>query len=225
MSRSAAGAESYAAVWREPGGAIASGKVTLDRDAIRLQGTTREGHLSRREIPYAEIAGVRIGREPGEQVNSRRTLVLERISAPPLLLDVVGAGTLFELADLLAALTLEHRDRYERIVLVLPLDEQTIEQARALVASGPTFDPAEAGLERHEVFFTDREAVFLFEGPDVSNAVQRLAGDQSVFRSAVEWRLLLTAAPRLARPAYSWPDRTSSPSDARAAGQARPLAL
>lgn len=206
------GGESYAAIWREVGGQIAHGKVVLDRDLLRLEGSSGEG-LSRREIRYTEIRGVRVGREPGERLNSRPTLVLERTSAPPLQLDVLGTGMLFELADVLAALTLEHKERYERVTLVVPLKENVIDQAQALIAGGPPFHPEEKGLQRHEVFLTDREAVFLFEGPNVDDVVQRLARDPGAWRAAVKWRPLLAGAPRLARSAYSWqrPAPTTTP--------------
>jgi len=195
--------ESYAAIWRAPGGQVAHGKVVLDRDMLRLEGSSAEG-LSRREIRYTEIEGVRVGRGPDERLNSRPTLVLERRSAPALQLDVLGAGMLFELADVLAALTLDRQERYERVTLVVPLKRNVLEQARALVAAGAPFDPEEQGLQRHEVFLTDREAVFLFEGLAAGDVVQRLARDPGAWRAAVKWRPLLAGAPRLAESAYSW---------------------
>jgi hypothetical protein len=196
--------ESYAAIWRESNGAIAHGKAELCPQALRLDGVAAGGQLSRREIPYTEIEGVRIGREAEERLNSRPTLVLERASAPPLQLDVLGAGMLFELADLLAALTIDRRERYQRVTLIVPLKEQAIEHARTLVAEGPPFDPEEKGLERHEVFLTDHEAVFFFEGPNAADIVQRLARDPNAWRAAVKWRRLIAAAPRLAHSAYAW---------------------
>jgi hypothetical protein len=206
--------ESYAAIWREPGGAIAHGKAVLSPQALRLDGVAADGRLSRREIAYTEVDGVRIGRGPGERLNGRPTLVLERVSAPPLQLDVLGAGTLFELADLLAALTLARRERNEPVILIVPLKQHALEQARALVAEGPPFDPEAKGLERHQVFLTDHEAVFLFEGPNASDVVQRLARDPAAWRAAVKWRPLLAGAPRLAHSAYTWQrpaDTTRSP--------------
>ena len=74
----------------------------LDHDALRLEGMTGDGLVSRRRIEYEEIRGVRIGRTPTERLNGRPTLVLERASAPPLQLGVLGAGMLFELSDVLA---------------------------------------------------------------------------------------------------------------------------
>jgi hypothetical protein len=196
--------ESYAAIWREPTGTIARGKAELNPHALLLDGVAAEGQLSRREIPYTQIEGVRIGRTPEERLNSRPTLVLERASSPPLQLDVLGAGMLFELADLLAALTLERRERYERVTLIVPLKNDRVEQARALIAAGPPFDPETKGLERHEVFLTASEAVFLFEGPSAADVVQRLARDPAAWRAAMKWRPILDGAPRLARSAYSW---------------------
>jgi hypothetical protein len=203
--------ESYAAIWREPGGAVATGKVVLEPDSLRVEGATGEGRLSRRELLYTELIGVRIGRGAGERLNDRPTLVLERASAAPLQLDVLGAGMLFELADLLAVLTLERAERFERVVMVVPLKQDTVEQARLLTSAGPPFDPAVRGLERHEVFFTDTEAVFLFESPDAGDAVQRLARDPDAWRAALQWRQLLAGAPRLARSAYSWAKPTATP--------------
>jgi hypothetical protein len=196
--------ESYAALWREPGEGIARGKVVLGGDALRLEGITADSHVSHRQVPYAEIEGVRIGRAPEERLNGRPTLVVERASAPPLELDVLGAGMLFELSDLLAALTLERRERYERVTLIVPLKKNRIEQAHALIAAGPPFDPDTKGLERHEVFLTDSEAVFLFEGPNAADVVQRIARDPAAWRAAMQWRPLLNGAPRLAHSAYSW---------------------
>ena len=203
MRRPARG-DSYAAVWREPGSDIAHGKLVLDHDALRLEGMTGDGLVSRRRIEYEEIRGVRIGRTPTERLNGRPTLVLERASAPPLQLGVLGAGMLFELSDVLAALALERQERYERIILVVPLKESQVERARALIAAGPPFDPDEKGLERHEVFLTGKEAVFLFEGPSASDVVQRHARDPGAWQAAVKWRPLLAGAPRLARSFYRW---------------------
>ena len=202
--------ESYAAIWVEPGGDLARGKATLHGAGVRLEGSTAEGLRSVCEIAYGEIEGVRVGRARGERLNGRPTLLLERTSAPPLFLDVLGPGMLFELADVLAALTVDQAEQYERVTLIVPLKKGKLEDAEALVAAGPPFDPAAQGLVRHEVFLTDREALFLFEGPRAREVVQRLARDPDAWRAAVRWRGVLAGAPRLARPAYAWqgePDR------------------
>src|SRR6266536_6522382 len=98
-------AESYAAIWRERGGAIATGKVVLEPDGLRLEGATAEGQLSRRELFYTEVLGVRIGRGAAERLNDRPTLVLERAAAPPLQLDVLLSFMWFGDADDLPSFT------------------------------------------------------------------------------------------------------------------------
>ena len=197
-------AEAYAAIWREPDGGIAHGKLLLARDGLSLEGTTAEGSLSRRRVVYEEVIGVRIGRSPGERLNGRPALVLERASGESLALDVLGAGMLYELADVLANVTTERREALDRVVVIAPLRKGAVEKARELVAAGPPFDPADKGLVRHEVFFTDTEAVFLFEGPAAGKVVQRLARDPATWRAAGEWRRLLAGTPRLARSGYTW---------------------
>jgi hypothetical protein len=196
--------ETYAAIWRDPDGRVAHGKLLVGPDVLSLEGTSSDGALSRRHIRYAEVTEVRIGRAPEERVGGRPSLVLERAPEPPLVIDVLGAGMLYELADLLANVTSERRQALDRVVVVVPLREGALERARELVAAGPPFDPAEKGLVRHEVFFTDTDAVFLFEGPSAAKAVRRLARDPATWRAAGEWRRLLAGTPRLARSAYTW---------------------
>ena len=91
-----------------------------------------------------------------------------------------------------------------RLVVIAPLAEGMRETARLLVADGPPFDPEETTLERHDVFLTEREAVFVFEGPQARAAVERLVGDPGVWRSASAWKDCLAGRPRLADEAFSW---------------------
>jgi hypothetical protein len=91
-----------------------------------------------------------------------------------------------------------------RIVVVAPLREGMRESARLLIEEGPPFDPAGTALTRHEVYLTDREAVFVFEGPDAKAVVETLVGDSDVWKTAAAWKECLAGRPRLAEPAYSW---------------------
>ena len=90
-----------------------------------------------------------------------------------------------------------------RLVVVVPLSEGAEDRARALLRSGPPFDPNAAGLERHHVFLTDQEVVFLFEA-DAPDAVERLAADETLWDAAAEWSELVAGPPRLADDIYSW---------------------
>jgi len=90
-----------------------------------------------------------------------------------------------------------------RAVVVLPLREGTSERAAALLRGGPPFDPGTVGLERHHVFLTEREAVFVFEA-DSREAAERLVGDGTFWSAASAWKDLVAGTPRLAEDLYSW---------------------
>jgi hypothetical protein len=98
----------------------------------------------------------------------------------------------------------------ERVVVVAPLAEGAREVARMLLESGPPFDPADVGLEAHEVLLTEREAIFIFEGEDAAEVVEELVGRAEVWQAATAWRGWLTDRPRIAEIAYSWPGPVAS---------------
>lgn len=93
------------------------------------------------------------------------------------------------------------------MAVVARFDPAQHERVRTLLAAGPPFDPAEAGLERHVVYLSAREAVFVFEGPHVDWEVEELADD--VFHPELrellgEWRELLAEDPRVAHEVFAW---------------------
>ena len=90
-----------------------------------------------------------------------------------------------------------------RAVVVLPLREGVSEQAAELLRGGPPFDPQEVGLERHHVFLSEREAIFVFEA-DSLDAADKLIGEGSLWPAASVWKDLVEGPPRLAQDAYSW---------------------
>jgi hypothetical protein len=91
-----------------------------------------------------------------------------------------------------------------RVVVVLPLREGSQETARLLIADGPPFDLGASALVKHEVYVTEREAIFVFEGADPRAEVDRLVGDPSVWRAAAAWRECLAGRPRIADEAFTW---------------------
>jgi hypothetical protein len=96
------------------------------------------------------------------------------------------------------------------LVVVLPLKEGAhVRERRALLAEGPPFDLERTDFDRHEVFLTEREVVFVSEAPG-SPATLKLPGkDASLWRVAAAWQPLMAGRPRKAETAYSWarPDR------------------
>jgi hypothetical protein len=90
-----------------------------------------------------------------------------------------------------------------RTVVVVPLLEGSREQAAELLRGGPPFDPEEVGLERHHVFLTDEEAVFVFEAEDL-DSTERLIGGGAFWTAAEAWKDVVAGPPRIGADAYSW---------------------
>src|SRR5215218_10164635 len=91
-----------------------------------------------------------------------------------------------------------------RLVVVVTLKDNAYEKARSLLAQGPPFDLEATELERHEVYLTEREVVFVFDS-ERAQATLRLAGeDLSLWKAAAAWRKLMAERNRKAETAYSW---------------------
>jgi hypothetical protein len=91
-----------------------------------------------------------------------------------------------------------------RIVVVAPLRENARDRARRLVEQGPPFDLPASALDRHHVHLTDREVIFVFEGPDARAAVEQVVGEPGVWKAASEWRACLAGRPRIADETFEW---------------------
>jgi hypothetical protein len=96
-----------------------------------------------------------------------------------------------------------------RLVVIAPLRENARKRALQLLSEGPPFELAETAFDRHHVYLTEREAVFVFEGP--GRATLELPGEEpALWRAAEAWNECLAAKPRVARTAFSW-ERTQGP--------------
>jgi len=90
-----------------------------------------------------------------------------------------------------------------RAVVVVPLREGANQKAAELLRGGPPFDPETVGLERHQVFLTEIEAVFVFEAAS-QDAAQKLVGEDAFWSAVSAWKELVAGPPRLADDTYSW---------------------
>jgi hypothetical protein len=90
-----------------------------------------------------------------------------------------------------------------RAVVIVPLRSGTRTWVHGLLELGRPFDPESAGLGRHQVFFTDQEAVFVFEAPDRS-VLDRMAKSPRLRWAAAVWRNYVGGHTRLADVAYAW---------------------
>lgn len=91
-----------------------------------------------------------------------------------------------------------------RLVLVVPLREGSLDRVRELLAEGPPFELATTHLERHEVYLTDREAVFVFEAPGEEPPLRLQAGNPALRNAAAAWRECMAGRPRKAETAFFW---------------------
>jgi hypothetical protein len=92
----------------------------------------------------------------------------------------------------------------ERIAVTARLKPDASQRAAELIAQGPPFDPEAAGFERHSVYLSHGEVVFVFEGPQVEWLLDELVSpdpDASAFRA---WEPLIDGIPRIARETYFW---------------------
>jgi hypothetical protein len=95
----------------------------------------------------------------------------------------------------------------EQLAVVARLKSGAETEAAELLAGGPPFDPAESGLDRHTVYLSADEVIFVFEGAEVEWIVDKLVDDPFhwlVSQALERWRPLLEDQPRIARPAYAW---------------------
>lgn len=91
-----------------------------------------------------------------------------------------------------------------RLVIVVPLREGTKERARELLEEGPPFALDETRLERHEVFLTDQEVIFVFEAPGDEPPLQLEAGNPLLRTAATAWKEYMAGRPRKAETAFFW---------------------
>src|SRR5580765_1332727 len=153
---------SYGVVWREGENPLARGKLELLPRALRLDGMVGSMPIVR-ELPYESLSEIRIGRSSLDRIDGRPSLVLEPRTGDTLsIASVAQAGVLAEIAERLAGLQFGSEGP-RRLAVVLPLREDDGEAVRALLAAGPPFDPEALGLDRHQVFLTASEAIFVFE--------------------------------------------------------------
>ena len=92
--------ESYAVLWSAPSGPVEAGKLELEPRGLRF-----EGSAGSRQVSYAEIEALHIGRLGAERLGGRPALVLDLLAGGPLRIGSInGAGLLQELAQRLGAM-------------------------------------------------------------------------------------------------------------------------
>jgi hypothetical protein len=96
-----------------------------------------------------------------------------------------------------------------RLMIVARLRDGAREKAEALLQNGPPFDPEELRFERHGVYLTQTEVVFLFDAPEVEWIVNEILDDPTMAPAFARWQDLLDGPPRLAHERFYWSRETS----------------
>jgi hypothetical protein len=95
--------DSYGVVWQETGREPVAGKLELDRDRLRLEGSDRD-HLATCVLVYQDMATIRIERDLADRLDGRPTLSLERSNGETIrIASLTQAGIVSEIAERLAA--------------------------------------------------------------------------------------------------------------------------
>ena len=95
----------------------------------------------------------------------------------------------------------------ERVAIIARLKEGSEQRAADLVAAGPSFDLADAGIVRHSVYTSAHEVVFVFEGHEVEWIVDELIDEPFHYelqRALEQWREIVDGQPRVARERFGW---------------------
>ncbi len=195
---------SYGVVWREGAQPPATGKLELLPRRLRLEGLV-DAQPTTREIDYDGLSAVRVGRAAADRIDGRPTVILERRTGLPITIATVAQPSFVgEIAERLTALQLG-AEAARRTAFIVPLKEGSHEAVRALLDAGPPFDPEyTVGLDRHEVFITSHEVVFLFESHLGAEALDPLLAEPGLWQAAAAWRDHLAGPPRLAENVYAW---------------------
>jgi hypothetical protein len=99
--------ESFAVLWSEPDGDVEAGKLELEPNALRFEGSQpARTKPSVHRVFFEEIESVHVGREARERLAGRPSLVLDRAVGGALRIGSInGPGILTELAERLGRLT------------------------------------------------------------------------------------------------------------------------
>jgi hypothetical protein len=192
---------SYAAIWAESDDAPCPGSVVLAEEGLALTGSplpVGEALFVR----YADVIKAEVVRQPSMRLNGYPTLRIERRGGPPLRVSTIGLGVLGELNQLLAAAIANEQPQL--VGIVVPLRKRARAGAAALIEQGPPFDLEALGIEGHEVLLSEREVIFVFEGRQLDETMQRLVRDPSVWQAASGWSRVVAGRPRLAEQRFGW---------------------
>ncbi len=111
----------------------------------------------------------------------------------------------FDVSELAAAVgKLQGHPNAKKLAIVVPIAEGQRETVRAFLAEGPPFDLAGAGIDRHEVFLTEDEVIFVFGAPDGLPTLERILAEPEFWDVVSSWERIVSAPPRAADIIFDW---------------------
>jgi hypothetical protein len=151
------------------------------------------------------VTAIRVGRSASDRINGGPSVVVERRRGDPITIATVAQPSVVgEIAERLAALHLGAQTS-RRVVVIVPLKPDAHASVSRLLKQGPPFDPgAIEALDRHDVFLTSDEAVFVFESHLGSDALAPLLSDPKLWEAVSTWGEHVAGPPRIAEEAFSW---------------------
>jgi hypothetical protein len=206
--------KSYGVVWHEGSLPLATGMLELGPRDLHFDGLVGS-RPAVQTIPYEELAAVRVGRSAAERIDGRPTVIIERRAGLPVTLTTVAQPTLLgEIVERITAMQVGG-EAQRRTVVIVPIREDAHEAVRTLLDAGPPFNPSKLpGLERHEVFLTLDEVVFLFDSSFGAHAIEPLLADPELWRAASSWHEHLAGPPRIGDEVYAWRRNGNGSTDA-----------
>ena len=98
----------------------------------------------------------------------------------------------------------------ERIAVVAKLKPNAEKRATELIEGGPPFDPDKLGFDRHSVYLSGNQVVFVFEGGRLDHLLHTVVRDPSNVSAFGRWEPLIEGFPSVAREAYTWQRENAS---------------
>ena len=92
----------------------------------------------------------------------------------------------------------------QRIAVIAKLKPNTEKRATELIEGGPPFDPDKLGFDRHTVYLSGNQVVFVFEGGRLDHLLHQVVRDPGNLGAFGKWEPLIDGFPTVAREAYSW---------------------
>lgn len=149
---------------------------------------------------------MRVSGAEADRVTGLRTVVVDERGGRRFLIAAQSGGEhLSEIAALLQDAAGRAGTPTTRMVVRVPIDPKHVEHVRELIRRGPPFDEnGVPGLERHEVYVTGADVIFVFEGADPGFAVERVMRDARVWSALESWDEYVAGRASVIEPEYAW---------------------